>query len=163
MSKKLIMIIFSLFILVFFVGCNNTEIEVQSKGGLKIYNWSSALGSVNQNNLYKTKYSYSINLINEDEKTIFIKSVQPSVNEIIKNKIMSKEMIVDVNKNLRPNEIIKINGEIIIDTKGLGKSDIVALGPLITNIDVSTEEAVSLKERILIKLLLRGSHPGNQW
>ncbi|MBE6067841.1 MAG: hypothetical protein E7211_09135 [Clostridium lundense] len=163
MSKKLIMIIFSLFILVFFVGCNNAEVEVQSKGGLKIYNWSSALGSVTENDLDKTKYSYSINLINEDEKTIFIKSVQPSVNETIKNKILSKETVVDVNQNLRPNEVIKINGEIIIDTKGLGKSYILTLEPFITDIKVLTEEDLSLKEQILNKLLSGSLIIRNRW
>lgn len=146
MSKKLIMIIFSLFIFAFFTGCNNTKVQVQSKGGLKIYNWSSALGGINENDLDKTKYSYSINLTNENEKTIFIKSVQPSVNEAIKNKILNKEIVIDVNQNLKPNETIKINGEIIIDTKGLEKSDIVTLEPFITDIKVSTEETVSLKK-----------------
>jgi hypothetical protein len=146
MSKKLITIIFSLFIFVFFTGCNNTKVQVQSKGGLKIYNWSSALGGVNENDLDKTKYSYFINLTNENEKTIFIKSVQPSVNEAIKNKILSKKIVIDVNQNVKPNETIKINGEIILDTKGLGKSDIVTLEPFITDIKVSTEETVSLKK-----------------
>ncbi|MBM7872081.1 hypothetical protein JOC70_003629 [Clostridium pascui] len=156
MSKKLIMIIFSLFILVFFSGCNNTKIEVQSKSGLKIYNWSSALGGVNENDLDKIKYSYSLNLTNEEEKNIFIKSVQPLVNEEIKNKVLSKEIVVDVNQNLRPNESIKINGEIIIDTKGLGKSDILTLKPFITDIKVLTEETVSLKSQIVKKILYIG-------
>jgi len=146
MSKKLITIIFSLFIFVFVTGCNNTKVQVQSKSGLKIYNWSSALGGVNENDLDKTKYSYSINLTNENEKTIFIKSVQPSVNETIKNKILSKEIVVNVNQNVKSNETIKINGEIIIDTKGLQKSDIVTLEPFITDIKVSTEETVSLNK-----------------
>lgn len=156
MSKKLMMIIFSLFTFVFFIGCSNTKVQVQSKSGLKIYNWSSALGGVNENDLDKTRYFYSINLTNENEKTIFIKSVQPSVNERIRNKILSKEIVVDVNKNLKPNETIKINGEIIIDTKGLEKSDIVKLEPFITDIKVSTEETVSLKRQIAKKLLYIG-------
>lgn len=145
MSKKLIMIIFSLCIIIFFTGCNNRKVQVQSKSGLKIYNWSSALGGVNENDLDKTKYSYFINLTNDNEKTIFIKSVQPSVNEAIKDKILSKEIVIDVNQNLKPNETIKINGEIIINTKGLEKSDIITLEPFITDIKVSTEETVSLK------------------
>jgi hypothetical protein len=145
MSKKIITIIFSLLIFIFFTGCNNTKVQVQSKGGLKIYNWSSALGGVNENDLDKTKYSYFINLTNENEKTIFIKSVQPSVNEAIKNRILNKKIVIDVNQNVKPNETIKINGEIILDTKGLEKSDIVTLEPFITDIKVSTEETVSLK------------------
>jgi hypothetical protein len=130
---------------VLFVGYNSTKAQINIKGGLKINGWSSGLGSVNETDLDKTKFSYSINLTNENEKNIFIKSIQPLVNEGIKNKIISNEMAVDVNKDIRPNETIQINGEIIVDTKGLTKSDIVKLEPFITDIKVSTDETIRLK------------------
>lgn len=53
-------------------------------------------------------------------------------------------MVINVNENLKPNEAIKISWEIIINTKGLVKSDIVTLEPFITDIKASTEETVSL-------------------
>lgn len=122
-----------------------TNFQIQTKGGLKINGWNSSLGGVNKTDLDKTLFSYSINLTNENEKDILIKSIQPSVNESIKNKILSKEMVVFVDKSIKSNETIQINGEIVIDTKGLGKPDIVKLEPFITDIRVSTEETVSLK------------------
>ena len=147
MLKKSIMIIAIsiLCIFIFLTGRNNTNTQIQSKGGLKISNWSSGLGSVNDTDLNKTKFSYSVNLTNENENTIFIKSIQPSVNEKIKDKIISKDIIVAVNKDIKPNGTIQINGELIVDTKGLTKSDIEKLEPFITDIKVSTEETVSLK------------------
>jgi PBP1b-binding outer membrane lipoprotein LpoB len=147
MCKKTIktILISILFIFVIFSGCKNTKSQVQTKGGLKIHNWSSALGSVNETDLDKTKFSYSINLTNQNEKNIYIKSIQPLVNEAIKNKIISNDLIVAINKDIKPNETIEISGELLIDTKGLSKSDIVKLEPFIADIKVSTDETFSLK------------------
>jgi hypothetical protein len=147
MSKKLIiaMIITVLCISLFFIGCNSTKVQNQTKGGLKINNWSSGIGSVNENDLDKSVFSYSINLINENEKTVFIKSIQPIVNEKIINKILSEKTIVTLNKDIKSNETIEITGKIIVDTKGLAKSDIIKFEPFITDIKISTDEIVSLK------------------
>ena len=103
------------------------------------------MGSVNENNLDKQKFSYSISVANKNVKTIFIKSVQPTINERVKNKILSEETIVAVNKDIKPKETIEISGEIIIDTSGLTKEEIVALEPFITAIKISTEENINLK------------------
>jgi uncharacterized lipoprotein NlpE involved in copper resistance len=144
--KSIITIVISILCgFIFLAGCNNTKTQVQTKCGLKINSWSSGLGGVNEIDLDKTKFSYSINLTNQNENNTFIKSIQPSVNEKIKNKIISKDIVVTVNKDIKPNETIQINGEIIVNTKGLTKSDIVKLEPFITDIKVLTEETVSLK------------------
>jgi hypothetical protein len=147
MSNKsyLSIIVLVLFVFILCAACSSTNTQNQPKGGLKINGWSSALGGVNGTDLDQTKFSYSINLTNENEKNIFIVSIQPSVNETIKNRILSKEIVVAVNKEMKPNETIQINGEIIVDTAGLGKPDIAKLEPFITDIKVSTEETVNLK------------------
>lgn len=36
------------------------------------------------------------------KKNFFVKSIQPSVNKAIKNKIISKEIVVAVNKDIKP-------------------------------------------------------------
>ena len=144
LKKSIIIITISLlFVSLFFTGCS-TNTQMQTKNGLKINEWSSGLGSVNEMDLDKTKFSYSINLTNYNENTIFIKAVQPIVNRQNVNKIISKDIIITVNKDLKPNESIQINGEIIFNTKGLTKLDIEKLEPFITDIKFSTEEIISL-------------------
>jgi hypothetical protein len=145
-KSKIGIVISILCIFIFLTGCNNIKTQAQSKGGLKINTWSSGLGDINETDLGNTKFSYSINLTNENENNIFVKSIKPSVNEKINNKIISKDIVVTVNKDIKHNETIQINGEIIVDTKGLTKSDIVQLEPFITDIKVLSEEAVSLKK-----------------
>ena len=149
MSKKSIItitiIILGIFNFIFLTGCN-AQTQMQTKGGLKINSWSSGLGIVNETDLDNTKFSYSIDLTNDNEKGVFIKSIQPSVNETIRSRILSKEISVDVDRDIKPNETIHITGELVVNTKGLVKSDIVKLEPFITDIKVLIEENVSLKQ-----------------
>lgn len=146
-QKSIIILTISIIcVFIFLTGCNSPKTQIQTKDGLKIYSWNSALGGVNETDLDKTKFSYWINLTNENEKNILIKSIQPLVNEEIKNKIVSKDIAITVNKNIKPNETIQINGEIIIDTKGFTKTEISKFEPFITDIKVSSEETINLKQ-----------------
>lgn len=146
MKKKIIAITIStLLIFMFLAGCG-TKTETKTKGGLKIHSWDSGLGSVNNVDLNETKFSYTVNLTNENENDIYIQSMQPSINEKLKNKIISKNTAISVNKVIKPDETIKISGEIIFDTKGLSKSDISRLEPFITDIKVSTEQTINLQQ-----------------
>ena len=138
MAKKSIftIIIVTLLALICFLGYKNMAIKIEGKGGIK----SNGLVYNVPNNDGKSEFSYALNLTNTNGKDIFIKSIEPSINETMKNNILSKETIIAINKNIKPNETIEINGKIFIDTNGLSMSNI---GKLITNIKVSTEETVS--------------------
>lgn len=146
LSKKTILILIAsvVFMFLLFDVSYNKNIQNQVKGGLKINEWIFGLGSVDETNLDKTKLSYSFNLTNENNKSIFIKSIEPLINENIKDKIINKDIVIAVNKDIKPNETIQINGEIIFDTKELSKSDIEKLEPLLIDIKVSTDEIINL-------------------
>lgn len=135
--------ILSIFLL--FTGCKNTKSQIKTKDRLKINEWSYTWESVNEIDSDKTKISYYVNLINENEKNMYIESIKLVVYEAIKNKIISKKIAVSVNKDIKPNETIQINGELMIDTEGLTESDIAKILPFITDIKVSTDEVLSLK------------------
>lgn len=137
MSKKsvvtILIFIITLCGLICFLGYKNMNSKIAAKGGVKTKNLFYTLADNNG----RSEYSYSIELTNTNGKTI-----EPSVNETVKNKILSKETLVTVNKKMSPNETIQINGEIIVDTHGLSAQDI---QKFITDIKVSTEETVNLK------------------
>lgn len=142
MLIKRVLISFIIFTLILVTGCSNKEVE--TKGGLKIYGWNSSLGSVDKSNANKQRFSYDISLINENPSDIFVKSLQTIINSTIKDKILDKGLIVNVNKNLKTNGTINIRGEIIIDTKGLSKTDILKLEPFVTDIKVTTDQIIDL-------------------
>ena len=138
MLKKSILtiIILTLCVLICSWGYKNITTKIETKGGIK----SNGLTYVMANNNGKSEFSYAFNLTNTNGKDIFIKSIEPSINEKMKNNILSNETIIVVNKKIKANETIQINGKIFINTSGLPMYDI---GKLITNIKVSTEETVS--------------------
>ncbi|MBU3216057.1 hypothetical protein LL033_01580 [Clostridium estertheticum] len=143
MSKKLTIVTSILCVLVLFVGVINI-ITVQNQTKALQNQTKSRLVSVYSSiGLGGDKLDYSINLTNKSDKNIFVQSVQPLVNEKLKNRILSKEMVITVNKEIKPNKAIAITGVIIVNTKGL--KDMVKLVPFITDIKVISTETVSLK------------------
>jgi hypothetical protein len=46
---------------------------------------------------------------------------------------------------LQANSTIQLTGELTLDTKGLSKSDIVKLGPIIKEFNVTTEQNIYVK------------------
>ncbi|EOC99685.1 hypothetical protein [Caldisalinibacter kiritimatiensis] len=145
MNKKTLKIIIVCASITFILltGCASKETKV----GLKVYNWSSSIGAENGNSLDKTRYSYYIDITNENPKSLYIKSVEPIISENIKDKVLKAE-IVEVNKHINSNETIEVEGKIIIDTKGLNKTDIIELEPFITDIKVITEETINLNYKL---------------
>ncbi|MBU3172417.1 hypothetical protein [Clostridium estertheticum] len=143
MSKKLTVVTSILCVLVLFVGVINI-ITVQNHTKALQNQTNSRLVSIYSSiGLGGDKLDYSINLTNKSDKSIFVQSVQPLVNEKLKNRILSKEMMVTVNKEIKPDKAIAITGVIIVNTKGL--KDLVKLVPLITDIKVISTETVSIK------------------
>lgn len=112
--------------------------KVEEKVGIK----SNGFTYMMANNDAKSVYSYSIKLTNTNVRTIFIKSIQPSINKAIRSNILSKQIIVNVNKSIKPDESIQVDGEILINGRGLNAKNI---GELIDEIKVSTEESLSIR------------------
>jgi PKD repeat protein len=137
MVKKLVIIIITvtLFISIYIAGYVS---NADTKGGLK----SKGLAYTMPNNNGSSEFSYSFQLTNTNSKTVFVKTIEPIVNETLKKNILSKDTVVAVNKNIEPNETIQISGIIVVDTKGLFMYDV---GKFIKDIRVLTEETVSIK------------------
>lgn len=141
MSKKSVipMIIITLcYTSILLLGYKNMSSKIESKGGLK----TNGLSYICQDNNGESEFDYSANLTNTNGKTIFIKSIEPSLDEALHSKVLSKKTVVAVNKNLKPNETIVVSGSIMLDAKGISAFEI---GKLIKDIKVSTEEPVSIK------------------
>ncbi|MEG0775091.1 hypothetical protein [Clostridium sp.] len=140
MFKKLVIsiIMISLCAFIVFLGYENINFRTEKTRGLRTNGLSYTLA----NNNDESEFSYSLQLTNTNGKSIFIENIEPVINDTIKDKILSKETVVTVNRNIEPNETIQINGGIIVDTKGLLFNDV---QKLITDIKVSTVEIVNLK------------------
>jgi hypothetical protein len=145
--KKLSILLSALILVVplLFMGCSANQIQPQKNGGLQINSLSTAISAVNETNTDEQKFSYSFSLTNEDKTDVYIKSVEPIINDSIKSRIQGDSISTDVNRDLQPNSTIQVTGELILNTKGLSKSDIIGLQPFANGIKISSEESIPVK------------------
>ncbi len=141
MSKKLIgSMCIILFISSIFSGC--LVCQTNEPQGFIVYSMTSSLGGVNENNFDFTKYSYSIELTNENLINTKIISVEPILKDSIRDMVLDDNLAVDVNKIVSPGDTITIEGALIIDTKGLSKDEILNLEPFIAGIKVNSKTTI---------------------
>ena len=139
------MIFIGWFILVgmLLIGCNPSNPD--NMIGLQIYSMTTGVGAADNNDIMdKQKLSYSITLTNEENRDIYVKSITPILGDGISNIVITEELTVIVEKSLPANQSLKINDELIIDTEGLSKEEILDLQPFITDIKISTEQIIEL-------------------
>lgn len=127
------------------IGCNTSN--PVSKTGLQIYDMSTALGAVDNNNIDKQKLSYSVTVTNEENREIYVKSIKPILGNGISSKVITEDLTVMVEKSIPANKSLTINGEIIINTEGLSKVQILDLEPFITDFKIVFEQIIELKSK----------------
>lgn len=132
------------FVLILLTGCNLSDSANNSikQNGLQVSDMLTALGAVGDS-LDKTKFSYTITIYNKEDEDIYISQVEPILGKDAKDRLISSDLKVDVEKTVSANESIEIKGEIILDTKEISKQQIVELEPFITGIKVLSEKVIN--------------------
>lgn len=122
------------------VGCSNTQEE---NNGLQISSMQSGIGSVEENNFDRQRYTYSAALVNESDQDMYISLVEPILSVEIKDRVITNnyQEFIDT---IAAGETVEIKGEFIFDATGLNKEQIIALEPFITGFRVSTEQILTL-------------------
>jgi len=127
------------------IGCTSLGLEkdqANDKTGLQIYSMSTGLGAVSSENTDQHRLTYTINLTNEDDNEAYIQWIEPILGVGIKDKILTEDLKVVVEKSIPSKGSIEINGVVVFNTKGLSKQEIVELEPFITGIKVVSEKIV---------------------
>ncbi|MDK2799999.1 MAG: hypothetical protein PWQ70_1618 [Clostridiales bacterium] len=143
-KKILTLLWIMVFVLILLTGCNLSDSANNSikQNGLQVSDMSTALGAVGDS-LDKTKFSYTITIYNKEDEDIYISQVEPILGKDAKDRLISSDLKVDVEKTVSANESIEIKGEIILDTKEISKQQIVELEPFITGIKVLSEKVIN--------------------
>ncbi|TYP47666.1 hypothetical protein [Thermosediminibacter litoriperuensis] len=139
-KKILVLLCAIISVLVLLAGCSANG-SGKSQNGLQITDMSTALGAVGDS-LDKTKFSYTMTVYNKDNEDVYITWVEPILGENVRKRLISSELKVDVEQTVSANESIEIKGEIILDTKGMSKQQVMELEPFITGIKVSSEKII---------------------
>lgn len=130
------------------VGCSRAgNFEGTQKIGLDISTMSTGIGSVDTNNNSHDiqRFSYSINLTNNDNDTAFIKEVTLVLPKEFEEALVTKQLTVTVNKDISPKSTIEIKGLLDFKTNGLSKDAIIKLARILS-IKVTNERTISLEK-----------------
>src|ERR1700748_2222956 len=112
-------------------GCSNSKTE----DVLNINNIQSGIGSIDETDTHKQKFSYTITLSNKEKIEIKSKSIEIVLTHWIK-KNQIEEKITEITFN--PESII-IKGYVIFNSNGETKREIVSHEPFIDGVNVVTE------------------------
>lgn len=131
------------------IGCSRAvDVKGTQTIGLDISSMSTGIGAVDQNNNSHDiqRFSYSINLANNDKDTAFIKEVTLVLPKEFEEALVTKQLPVTVNTELAPKSTIEIKGSLDFKANGLSKDQIIKLNPKILSIKVTNERTISLEK-----------------
>ena len=122
-------------------GCTSGERE-DTKSSLQIYSMSTGLGAISRENTHQQCLTYTINLTNEKDQEDYIEWIEPILGEGIKDKVINEDLKVNVKQSISAKGSLEVEGEIVFNTQGLTKEEIINLEPFITGIKVGSEKVI---------------------
>jgi len=129
MKKQKLILVFSLILATFLltIGCSSPSGD--NKAGLQISHMNIGLGAIDNSSTDKQRLVYSVTLTNENNKAIYVQWIEPVLGTKISEKVITEDLKVIVEKEIPANQYLEIDGEFILDTKGLSKKEIISLEP----------------------------------
>jgi hypothetical protein len=139
--RKIFLIIL-LFVLLIITGCSTKEIVNQK--GISLSGVLTSIGAVgeNTNGFEKQSFKYTITLTNNDDDNITVVSITPVLSEVFANAVPDKNVTVKVNRTISKGNSINVSGEIIFNTKGLSKEQIISMKPFIKEVKITEERTI---------------------
>jgi hypothetical protein len=123
-------------------GCS-TKKSLEEEG-ISISAISSSIGAVGQNtnDFENQSFKYTITLTNNEEANITVVSITPMLSENFASLVSDKNVTVDINKTISKDSSIDVSGEIIFNTKGLSKEQIISLEPFVKEVKITEERTI---------------------
>ena len=109
---------------------------------LRITESSAAIGMFNEDSSDQQLYSYSFLLYNGRDQPVHIDTIEPVFGADISSRIITDNTSININRIISPDSSITVEGQVIFDTTGLTKEDIVGFEPFIDCVAVRSIEVV---------------------
>lgn len=128
----MVMLICTIFM---FGGCKNNS---QSENGIYINSIQTSIGAVgeNTNDVENQSFKYTLQLTNNEEDDLEIISIEPILTENFEKLVLSKDLIMNINKIISKGNNLEVSGEIIFNTKGMSKEEILNMEPFVKEVKI---------------------------
>jgi hypothetical protein len=142
---KGIIAVLVLSMLIVFTGCSKDS--AQEDTALVVVSMSSGIGGIEgeKDSFERQRFSYELTLYNGEAEEVYVSWVEPILGEEFQKKTESNDNKITINKLIQSKQALNIKGEIIFNTKGLTKEEIMKLEPFVKDVKVSTEKILKLK------------------
>lgn len=144
MYKRLTLVL-SLFSILALSGCQFSGDKTDGivEDGLIINSISIGLGG--SEDLAETVVNYNFNLWNRTDRTFLIKTVEPIITSDLQDRLIDKNIRLDINKNVHGNTSKALSGTFRLNTKGLDKEGIMKLEINVKEFKVTTEQVIGVE------------------
>ncbi|MNU83358.1 hypothetical protein D3C71_730570 [compost metagenome] len=134
--------LFLIFICMYMLcSCSNNQSENVVDEGLVINSISFGLGG----ELDNTLVTYNFNIWNKTRKAILIKSIEPIINETLKQRVIDSKLILEVNKTINGTSSENFTGSFSLNTKGIDKQGIENLNIQLQKFRIITEQVLGIE------------------
>ncbi|QZN78502.1 hypothetical protein [Paenibacillus sp. DR312] len=146
-NQKHAMILLFLLMILALSGCSSSSVKTDEivEDGLIINSISIGLGGSEEDEGI-TVVTYHFNLWNRTNKSIMIKTVEPIISKYIQERLIDRDIELDINEKIDGNTSEALTGTFRIDTEGLDKEGIMKLNINIKEFNITTEQVVGIDE-----------------
>lgn len=96
--------------------------------GVLVSTWNSGLGAIDNTTHDRQKLSFWATVWNDSTQSAYVTDVKINLPDSLREHILIGDTIFSVNQSLDPNATYQVKGELILDTKGMSKQEVVNLG-----------------------------------
>lgn len=121
--------------------CSNNQSENVVDEGLVINSISFGLGG----ELDNTLVTYNFNIWNKTRKAILIKSIEPIINETLKQRVIDSKLILEVNRTINGTSSENFTGSFSLNTKGIDKQGLENLNIQLQKFRIITEQELGIE------------------
>lgn len=146
-NQKRSMVLIFLLIILALTGCISSSVKTDKivEDGLNINSISFGLGE-SEEDAGITVVTYNFNLRNRTNKSIILKTVEPIISKEIQERLIDRNIKLDINKKVDGNTSEALTGTFKLDTKGLDKEGIMKLNINVKEFNIAMEQVVGINE-----------------
>ncbi|MEK4370016.1 hypothetical protein [Paenibacillus sp. FSL R5-0473] len=146
-NQKRSMILLFLLMILAVSGCSSNSVKTDKiiEDGLNINSISIGLGGSEEDEGI-TVVTYHFNLWNRTNKSIILKTVEPIISNEIQERLIDRDIRLDINKKIDGNTSEALTGTFKLDTKGLDKEGIIKLNINVKKFNIAFEQVIGINE-----------------
>lgn len=146
-NQKHAMILIFLLMILALSGCISYSVKTDKivEDGLIINSISFGLGE-SEEDAGITVVTYNFNLRNRTNKSIMLKTVEPILGKDIQERLIDRDIKLDINKKVDGDSSEALTGTYKLDTKGLDKEGIINLNINVKEFNIAIEQVIGINE-----------------